>query len=243
MSAYQDVFQRYEKKYLLSGETYRRIRALLEEPMQADAYGQHTICNLYFDTPDYQLIRASLERPVYKEKLRLRSYGAPGREDRVYAELKKKYRGVVYKRRAALTYAQAEGSLMQGAVPPGEGQIFREIAHFLRLYQPLPRVYIAYDRVALFGRDNPAMRVTFDSRIRCRSEALDLAAGPWGEALLPPDTYLMEIKIPGAMPLWMSRLLDKQGLYPTSFSKYGAYYQRHPWLPTQQTGRGGIRCA
>ena len=98
MATYQDVFARYEKKYKLTLSQYAALRRWLQDRMEVDSYGLHTICNIYYDTPDFQLIRTSLEKPVYKEKLRLRSYGVPGGDTPVFVELKKKLDGVVYKR-------------------------------------------------------------------------------------------------------------------------------------------------
>ena len=108
MSQYQEIFQRYEKKYLLSRTQYQNLRRKLESHMREDQYGKSTICNIYYDTPDHRLIRESMEKPIYKEKLRLRSYGVPKKEDIVFVELKKKYKGVVYKRRVNMPLAEAE---------------------------------------------------------------------------------------------------------------------------------------
>jgi len=224
MSEIQCCFRRYEKKYLLTTAQYEAMREGMAPYVRPDEYGRYSLGNVYYDTDDYRLIRSSLEKPVYKEKLRVRSYGVPGEHDRVFVELKKKYEGVVYKRRIVLEAGEA-ARFLSGAEERGD-QISREIAYFLRFYRPVPKAYIAYDREAYAGRVDDALRITFDTGIRCRGDELDLRAGDRGAALLPPDTVLMEIKIPGAAPLWLAQLLSGNGIFPTSFSKYGSCYQQ-----------------
>lgn len=223
MQPYQDVFKRYEKKYLLEGPVYRALFEALRTEVRPDEYGETTIYNLYCDTPDRRLIRASLEKPVYKEKLRLRCYGMPRPEANAFLELKKKYKGVVYKRRVDMSLAQAEAYLNRKRCPPPPSQIQREIAWTLQYYPQLaPSMFLCYDRLAVCGLEDPNLRITFDTHILWRQENPSLLAGLEGRQLLQPDQCLMEIKIPNAMPLWLSRLLDQYRVYPTSFSKYGA---------------------
>ncbi|MDO4287865.1 MAG: polyphosphate polymerase domain-containing protein [Eubacterium sp.] len=220
------VFQRIEKKYLLSPEKYLMLGKSLAPYICMDDYGRHSILNIYYDTDTYDLIRHSIEKPPYKEKLRLRSYGIPKAGDTVYLELKKKWRKTVYKRRVALPLCQAEAYLAQGRRPEADSQILREIDYFLDFYRPEPRLFLAYDRIACFGVQDPSLRVTFDANIRSRRESLDLSAGDWGSPLLSKNEVLMEIKIPGAMPLWLSAILSDLEIYPTSFSKYGNIYKQ-----------------
>lgn len=226
MGKFQGTFQRYEKKYLLNEKTYRLLRRRLQDKVSVDNYGKTTICNIYFDTPNYQLVRTSLEKPVYKEKLRLRSYGIPEEGDMVFAELKKKYKGVVYKRREKLELIEAEHYLYDKRQVSAPSQITKEIDWFFRFYQGLePSMYISYDRVAMYGLEDSNMRITFDSNILWRKEELWLEAGSWGNSLIPYNWRLMEIKILGAMPVWLSSTLDELRIYPVSFSKYGKAYQ------------------
>ena len=220
----QLTFERVEKKYLLTPAQLDALAPLLHRYMQIDQYGRHTICNVYYDTPDYRLIRTSLQKPVYKEKLRLRSYGVPGPGDTVFVELKKKYRGVVYKRRTALELTTAERWLA-GAGPAPEGQIAREIDYFQSLYRTGPAVFLAYDRAAMFGRQDPDLRLTLDENIRWRTDALALSAGDRGSPLSVQGLYLMEVKLPGVMPLWLAHGLAQAGAAPVSFSKYGCCYR------------------
>lgn len=223
----QDVFKRVEKKYLLTKQQQESLMCAIKGQFAQDAYGLHTICNLYYDTKDYRLIRTSLEKPVYKEKLRLRSYGIPGESDTVFLELKKKYKGVVYKRRIPLPLHEAQLYLDSGELPSNQEQILREIDWFIHFYHPVAKAYIAYDRIALYGIHDSTLRMTFDSNIRARSTVLDLKKGSWGTPLLPADAVLMELKLPGVMPLWLSHLLSEHEIYPASYSKYGVFYQNH----------------
>lgn len=227
MSNVQSVFKRVEKKYMVNEMQYHKLMERFEGRMQVDKYGKTTICNIYYDTPSHQLIRNSLEKPIYKEKLRVRSYGIPDLDSRVFAELKKKYKGVVYKRRVDMTLAQAK-AFMSGTKLPGiNPQIEEEISYFLHFYKDIaPVMFLSYERIALYGLDNPELRVTFDSAITYREEELSLEKGVWGKQLLDEGKMIMEIKIPGSMPLWLCEILDELKIFPTSFSKYGTAYMR-----------------
>ena len=236
------VFARVEKKYMMDKAQYRALRERLEGRVLPERFGRHTICNIYFDTADWRLIRASLERPVYKEKLRLRSYGVPGEEDTVFAELKKKFKGVVYKRRSNLTLHEAEDWLYRGVPGVEQDQGMREIDWFRGLYEPLqPRVMIAYDRIAFLGAEDDGLRLTFDENIRFRQNRLSLRLGADGERIIPEDRVLMEIKVPGAMPLWLCRALSDLDIYPNRFSKYGTCYQL--FILPELKEKGGLKSA
>ncbi len=195
--------------------------------IKKDRYGEYTICNLYYDTDDYLLIRASIEKPEYKEKLRLRSYGVPGPADKVFMEIKKKYEGTVYKRRSVLSLRQAEAYLDRGIRPQNEDQIIKEIEYFVNFYHTKAKVYLAYDREAYADRVSRDLRITFDRNIRSRDYDLSLSAGDYGQRLLPEGECLMEIKACGAMPLELAHILSELKIYPKSFSKYGNVYKKN----------------
>lgn len=221
----QMVFQRYEIKYLMDRRQRDAVLRAMEPYMSMDEYGHSSIRNIYYDTPNFRLIRESLEKPIYKEKLRVRSYGPAGAGDPVFVELKKKYQDVVYKRRISLPQAQAEACL-SGKMHLPDSQIGREIAYVLDFYRELaPAVFLSYEREAFFERDGGDFRVTFDENIRYRRTELTLDSDAWGTPLLKPDQVLMELKASGALPLWMVRVLSQQKIYKTSFSKYGTAYQ------------------
>lgn len=223
---YQMTFKRYELKYML---TYAQKEALLQvmEPyMQLDQYGRTTIQNLYYDTDSYRLIRRSLERPEYKEKLRVRSYGTAAEGGKVFVELKKKYESVVYKRRLSLPEDRAMAWLAGDDDAAPEAQIAREIAYFRDFYRDLkPKVFLSYEREAFFEKNGGDFRVTFDDNILMRETALSLKSSAWGKQLLPPGMVLMELKTPGGIPMWMTQFLTKNHIYKTSFSKYGTAYE------------------
>lgn len=224
--AFQSVFKRYEQKYLLTIEQKQKVLQAMQPYMQLDKYGKGTIRNLYFDTDDYLLIRRSIEKPVYKEKLRLRSYAQVDGQTPVYVELKKKYESVVYKRRIAATNDQAVAWLCQGEKRPQDTQIAREIDYVRRFYKELqPRMFLCYQREAYYCADGSDFRVTFDDHILCRKEALSLTEPTYGTPILPDDMVLMELKCSGGIPLWMCRFLSREKIYKTSFSKYAAAYQ------------------
>ncbi len=227
----QKVFNRYEKKYLLDSKTYESLKNELDAYMTEDEFGWHTIRNVYFDTEDNRLIRTSIEKPTYKEKFRVRCYGQPKEDTDCYLEIKKKYRGLVNKRRICLPMSQARAYLECREMPQRDGgQIFREIDYFIGRYEIMPKRYIAYDRLAMFGKEDFEFRITFDKNIRSRTDNLTLYSDEDTERLLEPGYTLMEVKVSGAMPLWFTRLLTKYEIYNTSFSKYGRFYMREQVL-------------
>lgn len=226
MPLYQSVFERYEKKYVITESKKEKLLFLIGEKLVPDEFGESTVCNLYFDTPDYRLIRASIERPVYKEKLRLRSYGIPQENSNVFVELKKKYKGVVYKRRVNMTYGEAVDFLCRRNIPHSDAQVYGEIAYFMGFYRSLrPTVSIFCDRTAYFSFEDRNVRVTFDRNIRFRNQLLDFSNGSEGTPLLESGLFVMEVKTLGAVPLWLSAALAELEIYPRSFSKYGKAYE------------------
>lgn len=223
---YQAVFQRKEIKYLLTRQQQEQVLAAMVPYMALDQYGKTTIRNIYFDTDCYRLIRRSIEKPVYKEKLRIRSYRQADPDTGVFVEIKKKYRDTVYKRRLSLPREVAMDWLTGKCPCPQDSQIAREIAYFLQYYKPLsPKVFLSYDRMAYYCRNGGDFRITFDDNILCRQDRLCLGEAPGGAALLPEGTVLMEIKTSGGIPLWLTRVLTKERIYKASFSKYGTAYQ------------------
>lgn len=220
------IFKRVEKKYMLTPAQYEEFLKTIQDHMVLDEYGLSKICNIYFDTETDELVRLSNEKPVYKEKLRLRSYGIPGENDKVYLELKKKYKDVVYKRRISLTLLEAEDYLLRGIRPEKDSQILREIDYFIHFHKTVPKLYLAYDRTAWYGREDADFRMTFDSHIRSRRNHLSLSFGDVADELFEEEYWLLEIKSAGAYPLWLVRKMEELGLYPVSFSKYGAIYKK-----------------
>ncbi len=230
-----EVFNRVEKKYIIDDYSYHVLNEKLKDYMVEDRFCMgnkfYSISNIYFDTWDDELIRRSIDKPVYKEKLRLRSYGIPNLDDKVFLEIKKKYKGVVNKRRTILQLDEAYEFLLKNKSPKPNPyineQVLNELKYFMKLYQPLPKLYLAYDRKALFGKEDEELRITFDTNIRTRRERLRLELGDDGESLLQKGTWLMEIKTIGSMPVWLSEILTGLEIYGCSFSKYGTEYKKY----------------
>ena len=223
---YQSVFKRYELKYLLTQKQKRILLAEIEKYMALDRYGRTTIRNIYFDTDNYRLIRRSIEKPAYKEKLRIRSYQKATPETDVFVELKKKYRNIVYKRRIAMPEKAALEWLCDKIPLKEQSQISNEINYFLDYYQTLhPTVFLSYEREAYYAKDGSDFRVTFDEQILCRQTELSLESDIAGTSILDSNLVLMEIKCSGGIPLWMTKVLSAEHIYKTSFSKYGTTYQ------------------
>lgn len=222
---YQNVFKRYEIKYLLTKEQCQWIKEKMKDHMIGDKYGRNTICNIYYDTPNYLLIRRSIEGPVYKEKLRVRSYGVANENSEIFVELKKKFKKVVYKRRISMDLQQAKNYLHKG-IKDQDSQIIHEIDYFMKEYnRPEPKVFISYEREAFYDKNDHDFRVTFDTNILWRDYDLSLCKGIYGQSILENNQVLMEIKTGTAIPLWMTALLDEKRIYKTSFSKYGNAYK------------------
>lgn len=222
--AYKNTFRRCEMKFPLTAEQYAAVRGAAAGMLTEDSYGLQSICNIYFDNENDELIRTSLDKPVYKEKLRLRTYGVPRGDSAAFVEIKKKFMGVVYKRREELAYAQAYSFLVNGGEPPLHTQQLDEIAYMRDSRRLAPRIVICYDRRAFYGAQDREFRVSFDSRIRYRRTALDLRAGDGGALLEGQPFCVMEIKAAGAMPLWAAHMLSGLGIYQRPFSKYGSIY-------------------
>ena len=238
--AFQAVFKRYELKYLLTAAQKEAVLTAMSPYMQRDKYDRTVIRNLYYDTDTYLLIRRSLEKPVYKEKLRLRSYSRAESGSEVFVELKKKYQSVVYKRRIAMPNREAIAWLSGEEPCRQNSQIAEEIDYFRKLYGSLqPTIFLSYEREAYYCRDDSDFRVTFDDTVLCRQEELSLSSQVYGMPILPQGKVLMEIKCDGGIPLWMTRVLSEERIYKTTFSKYGTAYktlifpQSHPVNPYQ----------
>lgn len=225
-----EVFNRYEHKYILNRRQTEIMLEETEKHMVADKYNKnrqpYTIKNIYYDTVDDILIRRSLEKPTFKQKLRLRSYDE---ENRVYLELKKKYSGIVNKRRTALSPDDVKAILTGKPIKEKNymnKQVLHEIEYFLSIHKVEEKVYIAYDRLAYFNSSDSDLRISFDFNIRTRRSDLSFLCGDKAELLLPDNTCIMEVKTATTKPLWLTHLLGKHNIMRTSFSKYGTEYRK-----------------
>lgn len=220
------VMKRYELKYILNRQQTEYLKEQLQGHMVLDQYGRTSIASLYYDTPDYRLIRTSVEKPPFKEKIRLRSYGLATSASPVFLELKRKAYGIVYKRRVQSTIPLVEKFFAGSGDVCAPGQINREITYFRNYYDTLvPACLIIYDREAYFQPDGD-LRITIDFNPRYRSERLDLTVSMDGVSLLPEGSTILEIKVQQAEPLWLTGILDRGQIHKGSFSKYGAAYRQ-----------------
>ncbi len=229
-----EVFNRFEHKYMLDYDAFRKVLEVMDEHMELDSHCQnhslYTIANIYYDTEDNSLIRESLSKPAYKEKLRLRSYGVPDLNSAVFLEIKKKFHGLVNKRRTTLMLKEAYDFTETGVMPEIKDymnvQVMHELEYFLNSRSLTPKVYIAYDRLAYFEKGNDDLRISFDANIRTRRNDLTLEAGDHGKRLINKDVWLMEVKTSLAKPLWLCDMLSELGTTDVSFSKYGTEYTK-----------------
>ena len=218
-------FMRTESKYLITRHQRAVILNAIRDRMRLDSYGHSLIRNIYFDTPSFRLIRRSLEKPIYKEKMRIRAYGDFSPSETVYVELKKKYKGIVYKRREAMPYPDALCWTTAGGAPPRDTQIAREIDYFMHFYEELaPMAYLSYEREAYCMTDGGDFRLTLDENIRARFHDVSLDGGDAGESVLDGGLVLLELKCNEGIPLWLTHLLSREKIFKTSFSKYGVAY-------------------
>ncbi|MDF2941197.1 MAG: hypothetical protein K0S01_55 [Herbinix sp.] len=230
-----EVFNRQEEKFIISDDVYRSIKPQLEEYMEVDSHSRngdfYTICNIYYDTPNNEMIRKSIEKPAYKEKLRLRSYGTVGLRDKVFLEIKKKFNGSVNKRRTSIILEDAYRYIETKQKPEARylmnEQVLDEIDYMLHRYPSLqPALFLSYDRNAMFGIEDKNFRITFDNNIRTRRYDLSLDKGNYGDLLLPTGLWIMEAKLNNTAPLWFAELLSRYKIYPATFSKYGEEYRK-----------------
>lgn len=232
------TFKRYEKKFLITTAQLNELLPLFLEHMDLDDYckknenGKYTIYNIYYDTTNSDVIRECSNTRSYKEKLRLRSYyPVSSPEDKVFVELKKKESGVGNKRRIKIPYKDAVALIDHGVYPPLNpekflpNQVAREIQQYLKYYPVRPTVYLQYDRIAMFGKENSEFRLTIDDNIRTRRDHFEFGPRDDDYLLLKDGTYILEVKFLGAMPMWMARKFSDMGLFSRGFSKYGTEYK------------------
>lgn len=219
------TFMRTEIKYVINRKQHKLLIDFLKDYMVEDKHGKVTIQSLYFDTDKYLLIRRSIEKPKYKEKLRLRSYGLLKEGKTGFLEIKKKMDHVVYKRRISLTEEECKRWIATKQ-RESDTQIGREIEYLIDFYEDLkPKMLIIYDRDA-YVDPNSDLRITFDTNARYRTEDLSLNSSLEGTKLVDDDVVIMEVKSSMALPMWLVRKLSQEKIYKSSFSKYGTAYKK-----------------
>lgn len=219
---YIDTFERVEHKYLLSKSQANKLYSYIRDYIQDDIYPQYSLHNIYLDSSNYTMISRSIEGPQYKEKLRIRSYGDPDDSGFIYVEMKKKYAGIVYKRRIQIKENELN-DFFNGSLKI-DNQILHEIEYMEQIYHPQPKIFIGYDRRAFSGKYENDVRITFDTNIRYRLDHLSLHDDYPDTYLLHDDQCLLEVKVMDRYPLWLTHALTSMHLTRTSFSKYGTIY-------------------
>lgn len=219
---YDKLFKRVETKYVLNKKEQEEFMRRIQSYVQEDKYFKSTIGNLYFDNNNNDLIINSLEKPIFREKVRLRTYGVP---NEVFLEIKNKYDGVVRKRRIKLSLDDYY-RFLETPSNKIDNQILKEIKYYIDYYKLYPKIYIGYDRVSYQGISDNTLRITFDSNLRSRRNNLKLECGSEGEKYFSDDYYIMEIKAKDALPIWLVNILSDLKIYPQSFSKYGSIYKK-----------------
>lgn len=227
-------FKRVETKYLVPEDIYQDFLKDLMENMKEDKYPHSTISNIYYDTADFQIIQDSLAKKNKREKIRVRYYDAhPTSKSLAFLEIKEKdEEGVGHKLRLASTGENITGLLGDGLSFAGmDAEVGMNIRKLRDRYPGIgPSMYIYYDRYSLKerknieGHDYQKIRITFDRNLIFRDYDLESIEQKKGEALLPDQAVLMEIKAPGQKPDWLQSLLDQYGILQVKFSKYAAAY-------------------
>jgi SPX domain protein involved in polyphosphate accumulation len=222
------VFKRYEVKYLITKKQKQALEIVMQDHMEPDAFGKSTIRNIYYDTPSKLLIRRSLDKPTYKEKLRVRSYAQAKEDSKVFIEIKKKYQGVVYKRRMDLEEEVTRNYLEGNLSLLNKSQIAKEIEYLMSHYGDVePAVFISYDREAYFSKADPNFRMTFDENIVTRDYDLSLTSPVYGESDMLNGEVVLEVKTVFGMPKWLLDFFSENNIYKSSFSKYGNAYMKY----------------
>lgn len=216
-----NIFRRVEQKYLITSEQYNALMEALGDKLVKDEYFYNDIYNLYLDAPDHRLIIQSIEKPMYKEKFRVRSYGLAENEDsKVYLEIKKKFDGTSHKRRISMTLGEFYKYMEKGNRPKNANPItLAELDYDFEKYNLQPSILINYERYSYYFRGNKDLRVTFDHNVKYRVKKPDLTNGDDMHHIIDKDMYIMEIKSLDSLPIKLSQLLAKLKIYPRGFSK------------------------
>lgn len=241
----ETVFNRIEKKYLMSRDDKRRLLKQIKRELNKDSYHKTDILNLYFDNSEYDLITQSIDWVDYKLKVRARSYVG---YDKVFMEIKTKLHAraandideeneenIGYKRRVLLSHdefsrlineeANVSELVAESSINEHDLQIAREIDYLIKHFKLKPRILVSYHRESYRGKDD--LRITFDSNLKYRTDSLRFEKTKHDKMYFKDNrNIIMEVKASGAIPFWLSRILSEQQLYPEQFSKIGKIYER-----------------
>lgn len=224
MKTSNNIFQRVEEKYFMDKKTKDLFFNNIKNYIDKDKYYESEILSIYFDNDNKDIVRRSLDKPVYKDKIRLRSYGTPNLDSNVFLEIKNKYQGVTGKRRIMLTLGEFYDYYYNNKMI--DSQIMKEIDYLFKYYDLKPNCFVSYDRLSYKGKEDENLRITVDSNLKGRTKDLKLEDGNYGKKYFKDDVYIMEIKTLNSMPLWLTKELSELKIFPISFSKYGEIYKK-----------------
>lgn len=222
----KNIFQRVEQKYLLTKEQFLALQNVLDTYFEKDKYYKSNIYNLYFDNTNNDIIINSIEKPPYKHKIRLRSYKEPTKNDEIFLEIKKKYKGTVYKRRISLTLEEWNDYYKKDIFPLHDTQIMKEIDYEIKYFKLKPTYFVAYNRISYYSKEDENFRITFDNNLRSRKTNLKLKDTKENKLYFDDEYYIMETKSLYGLPLWFTKELTTNNIYPKSFSKVGNIYSK-----------------
>lgn len=230
----QSAFNRYEQKFLIPIDQIDHIKEQIGPYVTQDdnaSLSHYTICNIYYDTTNDEIIKRSVSKPMFKEKLRLRCYGEPKQGDIMFLEIKKKLNGFVNKRRTSISYEDACMLIHEKVMPIKKSyhnsQVLNEIYFYVKNKQLIPRISLSYDREAYYAIDDESIRLTFDYNMTSRRDNVNLGRTHEDTLIVQDERAILEVKTTGALPLWLTNILTANQIYPNSFSKYGTEFYHY----------------
>ena len=218
------IIDRMEQKYFVSFDKYKKLMDIIEDKLVKDKYFSERIYNIYFDNDEYEFMTKSLDKPLYKEKVRLRSYETADKNSNVFLEIKKKFQGHGNKRRVVINYNDAIDYINNKIIPDTNKQIMNELDYTFKKNNLKPKISLTYDRLSYAFKEDDSYRITFDTNIRYSNKKIDLVDLD-DDYCLFNDGYIMEVKTLKGYPMWFIKALNELKLFPTSYSKVGEAYK------------------
>ena len=233
-------FSRYEFKFPVKYDDMDRmlddLAPYVGQDEHTDENGYYTISSIYLDNDTWQCFYETINRDKYRQKVRLRVYGSVDNNSICFFELKAKFKGLVGKRRVKMRLGDAMTFIKEcnaGHDPDintfecSNRQILKELKHIILTKSLKPTVVVSYERLALFSKDDPDLRITFDVNIRTRDTELDLTKGTGGDYVTSEDTAILEVKTSKNIPYWLVGILKKYNYKDQTFSKYCSHFSKY----------------
>lgn len=224
------VFNRFEKKYVLSIDVYHEILDKLLLKMNLDKNNVDEfmkVQSIYFDTDNNDYIRNSISKPYYKEKIRIRGYNFIDSDSELFLEVKRKIDGKVNKRRTNIKLSDIDNLIENNTIEYNNEymnkQVLNEINYILNRDHLLPKLFVSYERCALVDNHSD-LRITFDKNITGSSNKISFNIKT-DQQLLNSKLMIMEVKTCYGMPRWLLEIIENNDIKKASFSKYGTSYK------------------